>query len=511
MRVSVGTGLWDVANNRYLLPQATANATRPGGAGTLANPPGLFNVAFRYNEPISGSTASVGAAPTRQQATTLATGDISSLAVTIDVNALAQGLNDDLIGRPGGVPQTGYMNRILVSHFEQAQGRGNATTLQPDRCPSTGCPPPSYAGRLQNYELYVPTGPMPPNGYGLWLQPHAAGGNQNNYSAIASQWQVQAGASASRYITFTPNARGAAYWYYGQAGAEPFEIWADIAHYYKIDTTNQVLGGLSMGGYAAWKLGGQFPDLFAAAPMIVPCPSAGTGLTTLTNVPGGIASLQSLLAPSFRHVPQYIWTGNQDTTCTYRFEAAYVKALHVAGNRYQWFTFPRVGHAYPLGNEFTPMVQWVNAQQRRVVNPAHITYVLNEEMNEPAVGLNADHVYWISGLRIRDAGLVPPIGSIDVFSHGFGLGDPPLLPTQTESGQFQGATAIVPYSMQAQDWGAAPSIPVENLIDLTASNVSQVTLNPARANVDCSVRLNVRTDGPLLVSFFGCARAPEQY
>jgi pimeloyl-ACP methyl ester carboxylesterase len=404
------------------------------------------------------------------------------------------------------------MNRILVSHFEQAQGRGNATTLQPDRCPADGCPPPSYAGRLQNYELYVPMAPMPIDGYGLWLQPTRQAATRTITPRFASQWQIQAGESANRYLMFTPNARGTAYWYYGQAGAEVFEIWADIAHYYKIDTRNQVIGGLSMGGYAAWKLGGQFPDLFAVAPMIVPCPSAGTGMTSLSNVPGGIASLLSQLSPSFRNVPQYIWTGNRDTTCTYLFQAAYVKALYFAGNRYQWFTFPLVGHAYPLGNEFTPMVQWVNAQQKRVVNPPHITYVLNEEMKR--TGDRSERRSRVLDIRTEDA------------RRRRGAADrkdrrrlawirrrrrAPVHFTHREWSVSGSKRDPSRNSMQSQDWGIPPAIPADNLIDITASNVSQMTINPTRANVGCDVRLNVHTDGPLLVSFYNCTRAPEQY
>ena len=513
LRVALGTGLWDNASGAYLLPQTTADATHPGGKGNLSTPPALFNVAFRYNEPISGPTASFSVSPSYQQGTTLATGDITPFSVVINVNKLLAGTNDDMPGQVGGVPQSGYMNRIVVSHFEQAQGRGNATTLQPDRCPSTGCPPPMYAGALEPYEIYVPPTPAPASGYGLWLNGHAAGGNQNNYPSLASQWQIEIGQLNGGYISFTPNARGTAYWYYGQAGAEVFEVWADIAHNYKLDPSKSIIGGLSMGGFATWKLGGQFPDLFAAAPMIVPCPSAGTGyqFATPSNVPGGVASLMTLISPSFRNVPQYLWVGNKDTTCTYMYQVAYVKGLDAMGYRYQWYTFPNVGHAYPLGNEFAPMIQWVSTQGSVVVNPPHIAYVLNNEMNEPNYGLNADHAYWISGLVMRNTALTPPTGQIDVFSHGFGQGAPPLMPIQTQSGQFQGASGPVPYLLQSRDWGAAPAIPATDVIDIVARNVSEVTINPARASVDCNVQLNVQTDGPLLVHFFGCTRPAEQH
>jgi hypothetical protein len=502
VRVALGVGLWDVANDQYLLPGATATATQPGGAGTLVDPPAFFNVAFRYDEPLNDFANQ----PNRRQAAVLATGDMSPFHAIVDFTALRAHVDDDMPGQAGGVPQTGYMNRILQSHFEQAQGRGTATTLQPDRCPAEGCPAPSFAGNLQPYEIYVPSMPVPASGYGLVVHPHAAGGNQNSQLQLQSMWQPQIGERELPYIAYTPNARGTAYWYFGQAAAEVFEIWADIAHRYKLDPSLTQISGLSMGGYGTWKLGGQFPDLFAAAPTIIPCPSAGTGWQQANVVPplsqGGAASMTRLLAPSFRHVPQYMWTGTLDTTCAHWAQIQYADALDALGYRYEFYEFP-VGHALPIGNAFGPMVSWMDF--RRVVkDPAHITYVLNGMMSEPDLGLNADHVYWLSGLTLRDTDASPPIGTIDVFSHGFGMADAPANPTQFESGQMQGPSGPVPYMLQSRDWGTATTIPVRNQLDIVAQNVSAVTIHPNRAKVNCNATLNVQSDGPIVVTLAGC-------
>ena len=50
--MAAGIGLWDKANNKYLLPGPTADATHPGGSGTAVNPAAFFNVAFRLSEPM---------------------------------------------------------------------------------------------------------------------------------------------------------------------------------------------------------------------------------------------------------------------------------------------------------------------------------------------------------------------------------------------------------------------------------------------------------------------------
>lgn len=504
VRVAVGVGLWDAANGRYLLPGTTATATTPGGAGNLVDPPAFFNAAFRFVEPLS-------AFRTTRQGTVLRTGDLSEFSTLVDFVKLEDGIDDDMPGQVGGVPQTGYMNRILASHFEDIQGRGTpatqASTLQPDRCPPTGCLAPAFAGQLQPYEIYVPTLAPPPSGYGLYINPHAAGGNHNSYSGGQNQWQVQVGEREIPFISFTANARGTTYWYFGQAGAEVFEIWADIAHRYKLDPTRTLMGGLSMGGYATWKLAGQFPDLFAATTKIVPCASAGVGWSQANQAAppinqGGAGSMTRLLAPSFRNVPQYIWVGVNDGVCSYWSQVEYANLLDAMGYRYEFYSFP-VGHAFPLGNHFQPMVDWMD--DRRVErDPHHVTYVLNGMMNEPALGLNADHAYWVSGLALRDGSVSPPVGTIDVFSHGFGIGDAQPTPTEVTTGQMQGAVNPISFTLQARDWAAAPAIPVQNRLDVVASNISAVTIDPARARVDCNATVNVESDGPITVTLAGC-------
>src|SRR2546428_572556 len=65
VRLAAGVGLWDKANGRYLLPQAAADATHPGGSGTALSPAAFFNVAFRYAEPMPlvGDPAGTAAGP----------------------------------------------------------------------------------------------------------------------------------------------------------------------------------------------------------------------------------------------------------------------------------------------------------------------------------------------------------------------------------------------------------------------------------------------------------------
>ena len=90
-------------------------------------------------------------------------------------------------------------------------------------------------------------------------------------------------------------------------------------------------------------------------------------------------------------------------------------------------------------------------------------------------------------------------------SEGFGAGDPPASETQHGAGALTGGQIpAIPYTSQAKTWGAAPSEPAADALDVTASNVARGTIDARRARVDCSAHLNVTTDGPLRLTLADC-------
>ena len=127
VRLSAGVGLWDVAAGS--LPGAGRERDRrprPGGAGGLSRPAAIFNAAFRFQEPFQGPDFTVLTDATwwrdRVQGRALRDGDLGRFHAEVDFGKLLAGVDDDMPGQPGGVPQDGPMNRILASRFETAQG-----------------------------------------------------------------------------------------------------------------------------------------------------------------------------------------------------------------------------------------------------------------------------------------------------------------------------------------------------------------------------------------------------
>ena len=109
------------------------------------------------------------------------------------------------------------------------------------------------------------------------------------------------------------------------------------------------------------------------------------------------------------------------------------------------------------------------------------------------------------GVGLRNAAGTAPLGTIDVRSEGFGVGDPPASATQLGAGVLTGGQlGALPFTSESKTWGAAPKTPVKDALDITATNVSQVTIDAKRAKVDCHAQLNVTSDGPLTVTLADC-------
>jgi pimeloyl-ACP methyl ester carboxylesterase len=501
----MGVGLWNRATGHYLLPQATASATQPGGAGTASNPPAFFNVAFRSGsqEPLPDVTAGSGAITDARwwrdeaQGTTLATGDISKFHAYVSFAKLRRHVTDN-----SQIPTTGPMNRILASHHEPAQGAdfSGECGLQGSSNPAS-CKP-EYDGQLEPYTVYVPPGRTPAGGWGLTLLLHSLSANYNQYTATHNQSQFAN--RPMRSIVITPEARGPDQFYQGLGGADVFEVWADVAHLYALNPADVDVTGYSMGGMGTFKLGSQFPDLFARAQPTVGFEPNNDVLASMRNLP---VLMWNNSADELVNVSDYTQTAMKLANLGYRYE------LDV----YQPCASSLCSALFPdhlelaINDQFAPAAAFLgSAQVNR--NPSHVTYVVDGARNYPQYGMNGDHAYWVSGLTLRSpsntASNGDPEGQIDALSHGLGGGDPVASgvsgPTPgTLSGGHMGDLHYLSFT---QTWGPARPGLRSDSVDLKATNIATAVLDLARAGVDCNARLNVTTDGPIAITLAGCKR-----
>jgi hypothetical protein len=502
IRLAAGVGLWSAAAHSYLLPQAVADATHPGGAGPAAHPAAFFNVAFRGHEPLpsvtAGTQAVVNAAwwRDRDQGTALASNDISGLFANVNFGKLARRVTDD-----SRIPRTGPMDRILASHFEPAQGAnfsnecGFGGSTNPSSCV------PEYQGRLQPYAIFVPRGAAPSGGYGMTLLLHSLSANYNQY--LGSRNQSQFAERAKRSIVITPEARGPDQFYEGLGAADTFEVWGDVARRYALNPAYTEITGYSMGGIGTFVLATQFPDLFARAQPTVGDEPNNDLLPSLRNLP---VLMWNNLGDELVNPAIYLQTSTKLASLAYRYE---LDAYRPCAN-------PACSPLFPnhlelaVNDQFAPAAAFLGSA---LVNrdPAHVTYVVDPASDRPSLGIVGSHAYWASGLTLRSSAPTgtknEPEGTFDAVSHGFGTGDPVASAALPGAGTLTGGNlGPIQFARTATTWGATPHIPSLDAIDVAAKNISTASINVQRAHVNCNVVLHITTDGPLTVTLPGCGR-----
>ncbi len=488
VRVGAAAGLWDAGTNAFLRPDPAR--------------PAFFNVAFREYGPWVQNTwmdASQNAA--------LAAGDLGPLQATVDFRKLAAKTTDD-----SDIPTTGPINRILVSRFEQGQGRG--TSSGGDIFGNYACDPPActhqFSGRLQPYSVYVPDVTRPAGGYGMVLNLHGANSNHNHFEGGSTEpplsvWRMLA-QEGHPSVMVMPNARGMTYCYYGLAGADVFEAWADAASHYRLDPDQAVLSGSSMGGFGTYKLATQFPDLFKAifpniAPEFCSIPEAPVALgvhTGRTGIGDAFASL--------RNVPVLATAGLDDplvnVAVTVR-SAARLDALAYR-NDFWHFQSPEAGghveYRQFVRNEFGALHRTADEVDR---DPRRVTYVLNDFVSDDRYGLRSDHAYWVGGLELADAQANPAMGTIDVTSGAIPGRAQTVLPTETAGGL--GVIGARLYKRQSRRWRPGDAEPISDGFAMRTVNIGAAELDLRRMRLPefGTVDGEVKNDRPLTLRLRG--------
>jgi hypothetical protein len=503
VRLAAGVGLWDNASGKYLLPQAERSETRPGGAGKALSPPAFFDVAFRFNaqEPMPGTPhpeTTTDPAYWREgaQSQALAAGDISPFHAEVDFSKLRGRTTIEEPDAPTGVPTTGAFDRIYASHFNDGQGANYLT----GGCATDKVCIGEMRGQLLPYAIYVPKA-APPGGYGLTLLMHSLSANYNQY--LGSNNQSQFANRPNGSIVITPTGRGPDGWYYDRAGADVFEVWADVASRYPLNPAYTDAAGYSMGGYGTYKFTTQFPDLFAKAQPTVGPPALGIwdGASEPT---GGESTLTERMLASVRNIPFLIWNQSTDELVPIAGVKAQVKRFDELGYRYEFDEFHSGDHLeLAINDEFGPAAAFLGSDTVQP-NPAHVSYTYNPTMDFPADGTSSGHAYWVYGVQLRNAGGTAPLGTVDVRSEGFGVADAAASATEKGAGTMSGGKAPQAYNFEKKAWGAAPSAPTSDTLDISATNVSQVTIDGRRAHVSCHPKLNVKSDGKITVLIADC-------
>ena len=502
-RFVAGVGLFAgeaAGPGRRFLPVETrsdSTAEQPASGSSLRSAPAVFNLAFRFDEPRGflgtayDTFPGVGNWFEDKQAQTLAGRTTGDFRADIDFARLAAGASQDL-----HAAGTGEQARIFASSLKVPEGVKRTSTSSPEGAADSETFP-GYGGQLQPYLLTVPPGYRSDRPAGLTFTLHSLGGTYTQYSVFSPNQLRQFGDQRGNLVV-SPLARGTDGWYTDEAEADVFEVWADVARHFNLDSERVALTGYSMGGYGTYKLGVEYPDLFGRAYTTVGPPGRGIWFPPGPPTSGEDTNTNPLLE-NVRWIPYMNWVQAADQLVPYVGPREQQQGL-TRGHGFDNLGLRSELWTFTGGEHFTLAVldEWSAARDflgnaRVTRDPSRVDYAFFPAADRPKLGLVHDHAYWVSGLRVRDAAgdpdEDPARGEINARSLAFGEGDPTVERFRS-TGSFSGPQP--PPQVEGTRWTGVPKVPARNRLTLALENIRSATVDGLRARLRGSRALRVR-------------------
>jgi pimeloyl-ACP methyl ester carboxylesterase len=418
------------------------------------------------------------------QADELALGDVSDFAETVDWSRLAAGAST-AEPRPRG-----YSNRWYVTDL--VQGQGVVTDSSPG-----GDLRPNFVGRIQPYAVYVPRhvpagSPMPLT----WVL-HSLGLNHNQYGGLSPRLLARL-CEQRDSVCATTMGRGPDMWYFDEAEADYWAVWRELTQAYPLQPRRTLVTGYSMGGYGAYKLGLQHPDLYAGAVSLAGPPVCGMAL----DPDRGSPSYDSVrcrddgatgpLVGNARWMPYRIGQGFADQLVPFVSVEQQVQHFDDRGLRYRFVRYPGEDHiAFSGQDRFGTVLAGLG---RPVANrdPGRVDLTWYPHLDRPAMGLRATGAYWVTGVRarVRDAGSLASV-------HARSLAAPDRRHSVVRSGPRPVADPLVG-AVTTLGWDLGERPAPRRVLRLRMRDVGRVVVDMRRARMTCGT-VRVRSDGPSTV------------
>jgi dienelactone hydrolase len=428
------------------------------------------------------------------QAEALTSGDVSDFGQALDwADLAARAATPEPIVR-------GWSNRWYVTDIDLGQG------VVHDDAGGAGDLKPNFLGRIQPYGVYVPTTYTPGKAMPLTWMLHSLSVMHNQYGSLDPQ-QVIATCENRRSICATPLGRGPDGWYFDEAEADFWAVWNRLAHAFTLDPERTVISGYSMGGYASYKLGLTYPDLFAKAMPLAGPPTCGIRVYGPVRGSSGASDGRcatdgdtKLLVGNARYLPYVMADGVLDELVPYTSVREQIAAFDAAGYRYHFESYPGEGHIpYAAKDAFAiPTAQL--GRTTRETQAARIDYTWLPHLVRADYGIGPSGVYWLRDLTARASAA----GSLArVVAHSGGVVDPLVKPVKSQGVIAPGDPS--PALVEEQTWTRTGVAPISNALDLTLTGVKALRVDGARAGLNrfSSIAVTLTSDGPAVVTVTG--------
>jgi len=277
-----------------------------------------------------------------------------------------------------------------------------------------------------------------------------------------------------------------------------------------VDPDRVDVAGYSMGGWGTYMMSMMYPDRFAGAFATVGPPAIG--LWPYPSQPTQPQNGRPLywttpMVHNAEHIPTVIYHGTDDELVPVTSAVAQAQTYQADKQPYRFFLFPGYEHfSFALADEYLAAQAYLGTRSR-VHNPANVSYTrlpcLDPVNWSPIYNKVADSAYWVSHVVTRQTpsarvctnasstlAELNVTGTIDATSH--------RLPRHTDvGGPVAGVATIPQQSTPAVMTGYEPRdgavLAVENVLDVTLTNVSSATIDGKRAALDGCAPLLVNT------------------
>lgn len=497
--VRLASGVWD--------PTSVFAPVGPGN-GALPGQPPVYNVAFRTVSDEAPSVKDQTASNYQNdaaQAAALTTGDVSGFARSVNWGQLARRVTtpDPLV--------RGYSERWYLS--SQAVGDGVVAN------PSQGRPGEvvDYPGAVQPYAVYIPRSYRPGTPAPLTWVLHSLDVNHNQYGVLSSNLLREACEDRGS-ICATTEGRGPDGWYFDLAELDFWQVWNRLAAAYTLDPNRTLVTGYSMGGYAAYKLGLTYPDLFAGAVALAGPPVCGLRVYGPFYGPSGAGRCTPdgdtlPLVGNAQWLPYVMADGVADELVPIPGVLEQINAFDAAGERYDSFVYPAEDHmVYATQDGFAPQVAAIG-NPVRVTDPGEVRYSWYPDVVVPSLGIGPAGVYWVRGLAARDT-TPGTVASLDVVTSA--RPDRSVTAARSAKADLPGTPSPAVERSLTWQYGKAPV--AAPALKATLSDVAALTvlLGPAGFAPGAHGTFSVTTDGPVQITLAGLApgqsvRAPGEW
>jgi predicted esterase len=203
---------------------------------------------------------------------------------------------------------------------------------------------------LQPYSIKIPKDFDRNKKYPLFVMLHGSGSND--------QGMLNGPLTENNFIEIAPNGRGTSNCFtVDSADVDIKEAIDDVIKNYPIDTTKIIIAGFSMGGYGAYRIFYEYPDLFKGVVVF-------SGHPNLANkwIGSGYPNfLDSKYLKPFKNIPVFIYHSKNDLNCPFDLTEQLVGKLIKAGANVEFVTTTEGGHGIIDEEHISAYFKWLKS------------------------------------------------------------------------------------------------------------------------------------------------------